>query len=183
MKRRIRVVATILVLITLLLTGCSSPKPESTSPKVEETKITEVLPAPPKVEDKQVLSSAQTTSSPLITSQPTDPIKSETPSQITPNQNTTSSNPEPKVTESPSLVAGAIVAGAVATTQTNSTIEPTPTTKPVIDQSDKDVLVWIPIHGGTKYHSKSSCSNMIDPIQVPLSEAISKGFEPCKRCH
>lgn len=44
-------------------------------------------------------------------------------------------------------------------------------------------MVWIPTNGGTKYHSKSSCSNMKDPIQVTKEEAIKQGFEPCKRCH
>ena len=42
--------------------------------------------------------------------------------------------------------------------------------------------VWIPTNGGHKYHSKSSCSKMIDPIQVTISEAIAMGFEPCGRC-
>ena len=42
--------------------------------------------------------------------------------------------------------------------------------------------VWIPTNGGHKYHSKASCSKMIDPIQVTVSEAIAMGFEPCGRC-
>ncbi len=46
-----------------------------------------------------------------------------------------------------------------------------------------ETLVWIPTHGGEKYHSKSSCSKMIDPIQVTKSEAISQGYEPCGRCY
>ena len=46
-----------------------------------------------------------------------------------------------------------------------------------------ETMVWIPTHGGTKYHSKSSCSKMIDPIQVTKSEAINQGFEPCGRCY
>lgn len=46
-----------------------------------------------------------------------------------------------------------------------------------------DNLVWVPVNGGTKYHSKSSCSNMIDPMQIPLDQAIACGYEPCKRCH
>lgn len=54
---------------------------------------------------------------------------------------------------------------------------PTPTTTPV-----SDVMVWIP-QSGSKYHSKSSCSNMEDPKQVTKTEAINMGFEPCKRCH
>ena len=44
-------------------------------------------------------------------------------------------------------------------------------------------MVWIPTNGGKKYHTRSSCSGMIDPRQVTLSEAVSLGFEPCKRCH
>jgi methylphosphotriester-DNA--protein-cysteine methyltransferase len=45
------------------------------------------------------------------------------------------------------------------------------------------VMVWIPTNGGTKYHSKPTCSNMKEPIQVTKDEAIKRGFEPCKRCH
>lgn len=44
-------------------------------------------------------------------------------------------------------------------------------------------LVWIPTNGGTKYHSKSSCSNMKNPEQVTKEEAIDRGFEPCKKCY
>lgn len=44
-------------------------------------------------------------------------------------------------------------------------------------------MVWIPTNGGTKYHSKSSCSKMINPEQVTKSEAISRGFSPCGRCY
>ena len=44
-------------------------------------------------------------------------------------------------------------------------------------------LVWVPTNGGTKYHSKSSCSGMKDPIQVTEETAIANGYEPCGRCH
>ena len=44
-------------------------------------------------------------------------------------------------------------------------------------------LVWVPVHGGTKYHSKSSCSNMEDPCQIPLDDAKLRGYTACKRCH
>lgn len=43
--------------------------------------------------------------------------------------------------------------------------------------------VWVPTSGGTKYHSKSSCSGMKNPMQVSLETAIANGYEPCKRCH
>ena len=46
-----------------------------------------------------------------------------------------------------------------------------------------ETMVWIPTKGGTKYHSRSNCSNMDDPEQVTQSEAERRGFTPCKRCH
>ena len=59
-----------------------------------------------------------------------------------------------------------------------------------IEESSSDVetrtsgerLVWIPTNGGTKYHSDSSCSGMIDPIQVTVDEAQARGFDPCSKC-
>lgn len=56
------------------------------------------------------------------------------------------------------------------------------------DQSEAEseeqvIMVWIPTHGGTKYHSKSTCSNMDDPEEVTLEEAKAMGFTPCGRCY
>ena len=44
-------------------------------------------------------------------------------------------------------------------------------------------MVWIPTNGGTKYHTHAGCSNMDNPEKVTQSEAESRGFTPCKRCH
>ena len=46
-----------------------------------------------------------------------------------------------------------------------------------------DNLVWVPIYGGTKYHTGPGCSNMEEPMQVRIETAISNGYTPCKRCH
>lgn len=43
-------------------------------------------------------------------------------------------------------------------------------------------LVWIPV-SGSKYHSKPGCSNMKNPTQVTQDEAVSMGYDACKRCH
>lgn len=48
-------------------------------------------------------------------------------------------------------------------------------------QTALEPLVWIP-KSGSKYHRNSSCSNMKDPSQVTVTEAIRLGYEPCKRC-
>ena len=42
--------------------------------------------------------------------------------------------------------------------------------------------VWIPTDGGTKYHSKATCSGMYNPEQVTEKEAINKGFAKCGKC-
>lgn len=42
--------------------------------------------------------------------------------------------------------------------------------------------VWIP-QSGKKYHDNSGCSNMKNPSQVTESEAISRGYAPCKKCY
>ena len=43
-------------------------------------------------------------------------------------------------------------------------------------------IVWTS-KSGTKYHCKPDCSNMKSPNEISLTEAIAKGYEPCKRCH
>lgn len=49
-------------------------------------------------------------------------------------------------------------------------------------QQPQGEMVWIP-QTGSKYHSNSSCSNMKNPTQVTISEAQSRGYEPCKKCY
>ena len=61
------------------------------------------------------------------------------------------------------------------------------TNKPIVETEKPSgntvAMVWIPTNGGTKYHSRSGCSNMENPVQVTLDEAQSRGFTACKRCH
>ena len=47
----------------------------------------------------------------------------------------------------------------------------------------QEIMVWIPTKGGKKYHTYAGCSNMKDPEYVTQSEAESRGFTPCKKCH
>lgn len=112
---------------------------------------------------------------PPVQTQP-QPISTSTP-VVNP---TTTTTPPNSVSDPTPIVATAIIAGAVATSQP-TTSQPEP--QVVHNQTATEKLVWIPTNGGTKYHSISTCSNMINPLEVPLSEAISKGFEACKRCY
>lgn len=64
------------------------------------------------------------------------------------------------------------------------TPEPTaePTAEPAAEPSEQ--MVWIASTGdGTKYHRKASCSRMNNPIELPISEAQARGYEPCGICY
>ena len=47
----------------------------------------------------------------------------------------------------------------------------------------EDPLVWIPMYGGTRYHSKPTCSNMLVAREMPYTCAEDCGFLPCARCY
>ena len=49
--------------------------------------------------------------------------------------------------------------------------------------SKESETVWIPTHGGTKYHRRSTCSGMEDPEETTKEDAIQRGFEPCQKCY
>ena len=64
----------------------------------------------------------------------------------------------------------------------------TTTSPPSTEQNDSSnnpasngTMVWIP-KTGSKYHSRSGCSNMKNPSQVTKQEAERQGYEPCKKC-
>lgn len=59
---------------------------------------------------------------------------------------------------------------------------PSPSPSPSPDSSSPGSnMVWIPATG-TKYHSHSGCSNMKNPSQVTLAEAIARGYGQCSKC-
>ena len=69
-------------------------------------------------------------------------------------------------------------------TQENQEIEEQTSTPAFVEpEQPKEEMVWIPTNGGTKYHSRSSCSNMDNPREVTVSEAQTLGFSPCKKCY
>ncbi len=50
-------------------------------------------------------------------------------------------------------------------------------------QKTDDGMVWIPTKSGKKYHKSSTCSNMKNPKNVTLHEAINSGFTACGKCY
>ena len=83
------------------------------------------------------------------------------PQETTPTENTTGNNPSSGNTSSGG--------GSSVTVPTHS-------------ETGKN-LVWVPTNGGTKYHTHSGCSQMIDPIQVTIETAKANGYTACGRCH
>ena len=68
------------------------------------------------------------------------------------------------------------------TTKPEKTTPSETVTQPPTEEPGITDMVWIP-KSGSKYHSRSSCSNMKSPTQVSRSEAIRRGYEPCKKCY
>lgn len=64
-------------------------------------------------------------------------------------------------------------------TVTRNSLQPTP--EPSQEVSTQEVMVWVS-ETGLKYHSKSNCSNMRNPVQIPISNAQSRGLDPCQKC-
>lgn len=74
-------------------------------------------------------------------------------------------------------------AEAAAAAQAAKEAEYTSRGLPYVEFTPTGRTVWIPTHGGTKYHSHSGCSNMINPQKVDLGYAEARGFDACKRCY
>lgn len=68
------------------------------------------------------------------------------------------------------------------TVEPSPTPEPTEEPEPTAEPEPEVEMVWIP-SSGSRYHSSSTCSNMNNPTQVTLDEAIAMGYTPCQRCH
>jgi len=50
------------------------------------------------------------------------------------------------------------------------------------DAEGVDRIVWVPMHGGKKYHTSHECSNMFEPRQMSLANAAALDFTACKKC-
>jgi len=44
------------------------------------------------------------------------------------------------------------------------------------------IMVWV-TSSGSKYHSKSTCSNMTSPAKISLENAKKQGYTACKKCY
>ena len=85
--------------------------------------------------------------------------------------------PSPSAFPSPAPTPSPSPSASPSPTQTPS---PSPSLSPE-PPAPATTYVWIP-NSGSKYHSRPSCSNMINPTEVTREEAISRGFTKCSRC-
>lgn len=102
--------------------------------------------------------------------------ESSEPEQSAPAEASGTAQPEASSTaEAPSQPEAA--ASSAADAQASASV-----TVPDAEESEGN-LVWVPVHGGTKYHRRAGCSNMEDPMQVTVETALANGYTPCKRCY
>ena len=122
----------------------------------------------------------------VLTSPPsesTDPSDDTT--QTTPSENEDKNNNSTKPDSSTTKPDNSTTKPDSSTTKPdNSTSNNNQTTTPdnTTTEEEKVQMVWV-ASSGTKYHSRSSCSNMNSPRQIPLEDAKEAGYTACKKCH
>lgn len=152
--------------------------PEETAPEASEP---EALPPEETEPAAEAAAEGAEMPDPVLPEEPAAPEETpipDAPSEVQPENAEAAEIPEPEQ-EAPSgngtAPAGDTSGGSGQDSSGGSVTIPEPETG--------GDLVWIPTHGGTKYHRSASCSNMIDPIQVSRETAIANGFTACKRCY
>lgn len=152
--------------------------PEETAPEASEP---EALPPEEMEPAAEAAAEGAEMPDPVLPEEPAAPEEKpipDAPSEVQPETAEAAEMPEPEQ-EAPSgngtAPAGDVSGGSGQDSSGGSVTIPEPETG--------GDLVWIPTHGGTKYHRSARCSNMIDPIQVSRETAIANGFTACKRCY
>ena len=178
----------VLVMFIAIPTGSSGKTPEHLdrqSETVDTTDPTETDPT--ETEDILALQPSETASdatepsteavaSSAALSEATEPMEETQPEQKqqTPTQLETAPETQPATEKTPEPEPVIEPAVEPATTP--------PTEPPATAANSSGTMVWITTGGG-KYHSDPNCSNMKNPYQITLEEAIAMGREPCKNCY
>ena len=152
--------------------------PEETAPEAAEP---EALPPEETEPAAEAAAEGAETPAEVLPEEPAAPEEApipDAPSEVQPENAEAAEMPEPEQ-EAPSgngtAPAGDTSGGSGQDSSGGSVTVPEPETG--------GDLVWIPTHGGTKYHRSASCSNMIDTNKVSRETAIANGFTACKRCY
>lgn len=146
-------------------------------------------PIPSKIADPVVIvtptinPTATPISTPTIAPTPT-PTPTTTPTPTPTPTPTTTPTPAPTATSSPSV-------SPTDLPNNNSQDQPTVVKGDRYDnygvliyiEPDENGTVWVPVNGGKKYHTNSSCSSMIDPVFVTIQHAEALGYTKCGKCY
>lgn len=89
---------------------------------------------------------------------------------------------EPAVPAASESVPAASSEAAAAPAPVETAPAPVVTAPAPAQPQQQEVMVWISTTG-SKYHSRSDCSNMKNPSQVTLEQAQALGLTPCKKCY
>ena len=160
-KKNIKVIVAIILSVALFFAGVlTSPPSEPTEPSDDTTQTT--------VDDTEDKTNSSTPNNGGVTQ----------PDNTTESNNTTSNDNTTTEPENSTSNDNTTTEPDDTTSNDNTTTEPENSTS----DDEKIEMVWIP-SSGTKYHSKSTCSGMNSPRQIPLEDAIKKGYTACKKCH
>lgn len=156
--------------------------------------VEEIVTTKSSTEPENILTDTLSETEILITGTATNMITTIQTSCLTTSQSTTTyiTTTTPVVTTTENITETTIdalivteITETIKTQEVSTTLATEPETEIYIEPETekKSDLVWVPTNGGKKYHKKSSCSNMDNPVQMEKEEAIANGFDACKRCY
>lgn len=158
-----------------IIAGCGDSSDTAETPPPSVSAVTE--PSPSATVTPPPSSSTASTPSPALTPSPSPSPEEPEPVQETPPANTPSV-PEP---EDPSALASVPPVSSVAPS-VPAAPEPNEPEPSVSQAAEQVAMVWIS-GSGKKYHSNPNCSNMKNPQQVSIDEAIAAGRTACSKCY
>lgn len=119
------------------------------------------------------------TSTPVVTPSPTaTPSPTPTPT-ITPSPTPV---PTPTITPTPVPTATATPTISPQPIEVESSISSSSSTNSPQTVTPSTNYVYIS-ENGKKYHRRPGCSNMENPMEVTVEQAIAWGYTPCKKCY
>ena len=113
---------------------------------------------------------------PSSTPSPSAPEASEPVQETQPGNTESTPEPEDPATTESLTTAPSVVPSAPAASEPN---EPEASAS---QQPEQQEMVWVS-GSGEKYHNDPNCSNMKNPHQISLDEAVAAGRTPCSKCY
>ena len=174
-KQNIKPIVAIVLSVALFFVGImTSPSPEPVDSSFGDTIQTPIDDTEDKNNDSSKVDSSTYNNEDTSESDSTTPDNNDT----TTFHDTTSENNSATESDSTTFDSNTVTESNDTTFENNTIAELDNT----MSNDEKVIMVWVP-STGKKYHSKSTCSNMNSPSQIPLEDAENQGYEPCKRCY